>query len=153
MLETLNKEFIKRVLQKILNRLREKFSEIDRKQLINDFDQDGNTILHYVTALNYYELIPLLYENGADLNVKSSKNNLTPLMVAAAKGYEKSVKKLMRLGAVFWNENNLQSIDGIPRSQKKSSSLNTSSDFDQFSDKDDESFDYNSFEFIQREIS
>ena len=74
-------------------------------------------------------------------------------MVAAAKGYEKSVKKLMRLGAVFWNENNLQSIDGIPRSQKKSSSLNTSSDFDQFSDKDDESFDYNSFEFIQREIS
>ena len=71
MLETLNKEFIKRVLQKILNRLREKFSEIDRKQLINDFDQDGNTILHYVTALNYYELIPLLYENGADLNVKS----------------------------------------------------------------------------------
>ena len=29
---------------------------------------------------------------------------MTPLMVAAAKGHEKAVKKLMRLGAVFWND-------------------------------------------------
>lgn len=65
-------------------------------------------MLHYVTALNYYELIPILYEHGADINVKSS-SNLTPLMIAAAKGHEKSVKKLMRLGAAFWNE---ISIDG-----------------------------------------
>jgi hypothetical protein len=36
------------------------------------------------------------------LNIKSG-NNLTPLVIAAAKGHEKSVKKLIRLGAVFWN--------------------------------------------------
>lgn len=29
---------------------------------------------------------------------------MTPLVIAAAKGHEKSVKKLIRLGAVFWTD-------------------------------------------------
>lgn len=57
--------------------------------------------MHYFTALNYYELIPILFENGANLNLKS-KTGLTALVIAAAKGYEKAVKKLIRLGAVLW---------------------------------------------------
>ena len=76
----------------------------EKKSLINSVDSNGATLLHYVTALNYYELIPLLHENGADINIKTTRSSLTPLMVAAAKGHEKSVKKLMRLGAVFWND-------------------------------------------------
>lgn len=44
-----------------------------------------------------------MQDYGADLNILSS-NLLTPLMVSAARGLEKSVKKLMRLGAVFWTD-------------------------------------------------
>lgn len=104
MLETLNREFVKRVLVKILERMKNEMSESERKNLLNQFDPNGATLLHYVTALNYYELIPVLHEYGADINIKSALNQLSPLMIAAAKGHEKGVKKLMRLGAVFWND-------------------------------------------------
>ena len=104
MLETLNREFIKRVLQKIVDRMNKEMTLQEKKSLINSIDSNGATLLHYVTALNYYELIPLLHENGADINMKTKRSSMTPLMVAAAKGHEKAVKKLMRLGAVFWND-------------------------------------------------
>lgn len=100
MLETLNRELFKRVLIKILLRLKAEFSSEDALKLVNSVDEHDASILHYVSALNYYELIPILVENGADVNLKS-KNGLTPLMISAAKGHEKAVKKLMRLGAVF----------------------------------------------------
>ena len=51
------------------------------------------------------------------MNIKSA-NNLTPLMVAAAKGHEKAVKKLMRLGAIFQNDNN--EVDQRYHSSEKS---------------------------------
>jgi hypothetical protein len=35
---------------------------------------------------------------------------LSPLVIAAANGYEKSVKKLIRLGAVLWNEKDSKDI-------------------------------------------
>ena len=54
--------------------------------------------------MNYYEMIPILHENGADINIQS-KSGLTSLVIAAAKGFEKAVKRLMRLGAVFWKQN------------------------------------------------
>ena len=60
--------------------------------------------MHYVTALNYYELIQVLVENGANINIQSSTNNITPLVIAAAKGHEKCVKWLIRLGAHFWHD-------------------------------------------------
>lgn len=45
-----------------------------------------------------------MFEYGADLNLKTKVQNdeqktMTPLVIAAARGNEKSVKKLMRLGA------------------------------------------------------
>ena len=49
----------------------------------------------------------MLHEHGADLNLKSS-NDFTPLVIAAAKGYEKSVKKLIRLGATLWKEQDIE---------------------------------------------
>lgn len=72
--------------------------------MINEIDAEGGALIHYITALDYYELLNLLHENGADLNLKS-KENLTPLVIAAAKGCEKSVKKLIRLGATFCLDN------------------------------------------------
>ena len=102
-LETLNREFIKRVLTKILEKIKEEITNEEATKLINEIDEYGASLLHYVTAINYYELIPILHEAGADLNIKTS-NNLTPLIIAAAKGHEKSLKKLIRLGAVFWKD-------------------------------------------------
>lgn len=32
-------------------------------------------------------------------------------MIAAAKGFEKSVKKLVRLGADFWNDNETEVVN------------------------------------------
>lgn len=72
----------------------------ERLSLINELDPNGGALIHYITALNYYEIIPLLHEHGADINIQSS-SGITPLVIAAAKGFEKCVKKLMRLGAVF----------------------------------------------------
>lgn len=68
--------------------------------------------MHYITALDYYELIPVLHEYGANLNLKSS-NNMTPLVIASAKGFEKSVKKLIRLGAEFWQESEGEGLKGL----------------------------------------
>ena len=57
--------------------------------------------MHYIVALNYHELITILHESGANLSLKTTVKGqeMTPLMIAAATGHEKSVKKLMRLGA------------------------------------------------------
>jgi hypothetical protein len=57
-------------------------------------------------------------------------------MVAAAKGHEKAVKKLMRLGAVFWNDGyeeakNSRSADTIRENEE--------SEEDDSSDDDDSS--------------
>ena len=56
-----------------------------------------------MVALNYHELVPIFHHYGANLSLKTQdkdpKLQLTPLMIAAAKGHEKTVKKLMRLGA------------------------------------------------------
>ena len=67
----------------------------------------GATLIHYFAALNYHEMIQVLSHYGANLSLKTStidgqalpKQELTPLMIAAARGNEKTVKKLMRLGA------------------------------------------------------
>jgi ankyrin repeat protein len=68
--------------------------------LLNEYDPNGATLIHYITAMNYHEMITLLHEYGADINILT-KSGLSPIVIAAAKGYEKSVKRLMRLGAVF----------------------------------------------------
>jgi hypothetical protein len=59
-LETLNREFLKRVMTKVLQRLKDEVPLEERLKLINAVDENGATLLHYVTALNYYELIQLL---------------------------------------------------------------------------------------------
>lgn len=80
--------------------MKEKMSSEERINILNEQDQNGACFIHYVTALNYYEMITLLHDNGADINLLT-KSGLSPIVIAAAKGHEKSVKRLMRLGAVF----------------------------------------------------
>jgi hypothetical protein len=70
-------------------------------KLLNATDSEGAALVHYVAALNYHEVIPIIHSFGGNLSVKTScgLRELTPLMIAAAQGNEKTVKKLMRLGA------------------------------------------------------
>lgn len=104
-LETLNREFISRILLKILARLKKEVPEKERITLLNSLDQNGVSLLHYLIALNYFELIKPLCEMGVDINLKTL-SGLSPLVIAAAKGYEKAVKKLIRLGAILWKGGN-----------------------------------------------
>jgi len=51
-----------------------------------------------------------MHDYGANLSLKTAnrQNQLTPLMIAAAKGYEKTVKKLMRLGASLMHSSSMK---------------------------------------------
>jgi ankyrin repeat protein len=101
----MSREYIKRLLKTILEKLKSKFSE-QMLELVDSFDENGCALVHYVTALNYHELIPILNEYGANMSLKtfSKIDQLTPLMIAAAKGHEKTVKKLMRVGASLFHQ-------------------------------------------------
>ena len=70
-LETMNREFFKRVFTKLFNRMKDELNNEVKIKLINEIDQYGGCLLHYIAALDYYELIPLLHESGADLNIKA----------------------------------------------------------------------------------
>lgn len=102
-LETLNRELFLRVMQKALTLMNEWMSKEEIAQILNEVDESGATLIHYVTALDYHELINILYANGCDINAKIT-NNITPLVIAVANNFIKSVKQLIRLGATFWNE-------------------------------------------------
>mmetsp|Transcript_28663 Transcript_28663/g.27663 ORF Transcript_28663/g.27663 Transcript_28663/m.27663 type:complete len:202 (-) Transcript_28663:274-879(-) len=94
----MNKELIQRVLLKILKRMKEEMSEDERKELLNERDENGVALIHYITTMDYCDLIEPLAKSGADINVKTLCG-LTPLIIAAAKGLEKCVKRLIRSGA------------------------------------------------------
>ena len=58
--------------------------------MINYQDKDGFALIHYFTYLDYHEMVRLLAENGADLELTAKDGNY-PLMIAAARGHEKTV--------------------------------------------------------------
>lgn len=90
-------------MQKTLTLMKQQMAREEVVKILNEADEQGATLIHYVTALDYHELIVLLQEHGSDINAKTG-NNITPLVIAAANNFEKSVKKLIRLGAVFWSD-------------------------------------------------
>jgi len=55
-----------------------------------------------VAALDFYNLIQSFSAVGADLNVRTVETHLTPLIISAALGHEKTLKRLLTYGAVFW---------------------------------------------------
>jgi ankyrin repeat protein len=109
----MGREYIKRLMQSLFEKLKEKFQGTAGEQLqglLNSFDEYGCALIHYIAALNYHELVHILYEYGANLSLKTAtqRNQLTPLMIAAAKGHEKTVKKLMRLGASLMHSSSMK---------------------------------------------
>ena len=56
-------------------------------------------MIHYFVCLNLDDMVYLLESYGADINIKDKVNGLTPLVVAAAKGLDKTARVLVSLGA------------------------------------------------------
>ena len=61
-----------------------KFEEIlkENKSLINKLNNNGLSLLHYSVIKNNKKITELLLNNGADVNIKSSKMKRTPLHLA-----------------------------------------------------------------------
>lgn len=67
---------------------------------INDQDNAGNTALHEAALQGHIEIVELLIENGADVNIKSIEMfGDTPLIDASANGHLDVVKYLLKNGA------------------------------------------------------
>ena len=61
-------------------------------RLINEFDQFGYALIHYFTEIDYHECIKVIAKSGGDVNLKAkNESNSSPLLIAAARGHEKSV--------------------------------------------------------------
>ena len=90
-LDTLGREFTLKILSRLLSKLRD-------KEIINELDNSGFGLIHYLTFLNYHEAIKLLGEFGANLNL-ISRDGSYPLIIAAARGHETSVQTLIQGGA------------------------------------------------------
>jgi hypothetical protein len=59
-LETIGREYIKRVMNTIFARIKETEGEKPLHEIVNDFDEYGCSLVHYMAAINYHEIIALL---------------------------------------------------------------------------------------------
>lgn len=96
-LEALNRQFFLELTGKMFEKMRKILPKEEIKRIINALDENGAALLHYFSALDYYEVVSLFKQIGADLNVKSW-NGLTPLFISASRGNEKTVSKLVYYG-------------------------------------------------------
>ena len=94
-LESVSRRGFQRVFRKAFARLKHQ-APVSWQEVINERNAHGCSLLHYVAALDYFELIELFHEFGADLNIKTERCGITPLIVAAVHGHE-----VWGLGATF----------------------------------------------------
>jgi ankyrin repeat protein len=71
------------------------------KNLLNHVDEYGFAMIHYFAKINYYEVIQLLKEHGADMNILTRDEKHSPLVIAAILGHEMTVQALVRNSANF----------------------------------------------------
>jgi hypothetical protein len=81
--------------------LKEKLSDdLDTfRRLLDSPDSDGVSLMHYFTALDQPEMLVFLHGMGASVNLKVGDSNFSPLVIAAARGFDSTVLCLMKLGA------------------------------------------------------
>ena len=66
-------------------------SGTDVKVLLNHIDEHGYALIHYFAKINYFEVIQMLKEHGADMNILTRDEMHSPLVIAAIHGYEMTV--------------------------------------------------------------
>ena len=72
---------------------------IKNKVNINQFDENKLTPLHLAVSKGHAEIVQLLLENRADINIKSGEKGLTPLIYGAIHGKLKIMNILIDFGA------------------------------------------------------
>ena len=66
---------------------------------INQYGPNGKTPLHHASALGYLEIVKLLIQNGADLNLETVPRGSTPLHLAVNGQFPQVVSYLLQQGA------------------------------------------------------
>jgi hypothetical protein len=75
-LETMSREYIKRLMLNLFEKLKQKSQGIDElKTLIDSIDDRGCALLHYVAALNYQELVEVIHDYGGNLSLKTNSHH------------------------------------------------------------------------------
>lgn len=74
----MGREYIKRLMQSLFEKLKDKCqgtaADAD-EQLpgkLNSYDDYGCALIHYISALNYHELVQILHDYGANLSLKTA---------------------------------------------------------------------------------
>jgi len=88
-------------------------------RVLNEPDEAGVSLIHYLTALDYPELIKFVHSYGADINLKARDSNFSPLVIAAAKGQDNLVRTLMSLGAKILNRSRTPEPDAKRKTAKR----------------------------------
>jgi len=59
-LETISREYIKRILETLLSKLQAAFGKEECIRQLNAVDSQGAALAHYLAALNYHEVFPVM---------------------------------------------------------------------------------------------
>ena len=97
-LELLTHVHFVQIARKLFNKLKGKFGAKRTALMLNEKDSQGCALIHYIAALNYYEMIELLKDYGAALDIKTDNEYLTPSVISAAKGNKKTLSPLLSFG-------------------------------------------------------
>jgi len=71
MLDVVCKEFTYRVMVKLIESLAEKFDSQETVSYLNEYDEHGMALIHYLAQVNYHEAIKFIIEHGANVNLRS----------------------------------------------------------------------------------
>lgn len=107
-LEKINRSYFIRVTRLVFNKMRVIYGKERSSRVLNRRDKDGFSIIHYVVCLDYFELIPDLHSLGADLSLPTwmpgkQKENMIPIVIWSAKGYQKTLNALLQYVAIPYN--------------------------------------------------
>eukprot|EP00743_Colponemidia_sp_Colp-15_P009872 GILK01010820.1.p1 GENE.GILK01010820.1~~GILK01010820.1.p1 ORF type:complete len:870 (+),score=131.11 GILK01010820.1:119-2728(+) len=83
-------------LERLLRRMLSVVSNAN--QLVNELDESGNALLHYVAAVGFTRVIPVLMEFGAIIDLRNG-SGLTPLHLASGRGQESACAVLVSFGS------------------------------------------------------
>ena len=89
------------------------------KSLLNEQTEQGDSALHLAVSTENYEACKLLLEEGADVNIRKTKNLVTPLHLAS-----KSAKNIEIVKLLVANGANVNAIDATKETALHKASRN-----------------------------
>lgn len=111
--------YVKRIINEIGKTLPKPERNKTLKYCLNQCNVYGSTALFYAILRDQPEMIKLLVNNGADLQLKTGRNCNSPLMEAISEGHLVATKTLIECGAQI-DENVLIFLSDIMIQQRRS---------------------------------